>query len=54
MGTVDELQQLLGFCVRSGVRPLIDDLVPLREARRGLKALAAGNVFGKIVFRNDA
>ena len=53
MGTLDELKQLLRFCVRSRVRPLIDDLIPLREARRGFEALAAGDVFGKIVLRND-
>jgi NADPH:quinone reductase-like Zn-dependent oxidoreductase len=54
MGTLDELQRLLRFCVGAGVRPVIDNVVPLREARRGFEALAAGEVFGKIVLRNDA
>jgi NADPH:quinone reductase-like Zn-dependent oxidoreductase len=49
MGTLDELKQLLRFCVGSGVRPLIQEALPLREARRGLEALAAGEVVGKLV-----
>jgi NADPH:quinone reductase-like Zn-dependent oxidoreductase len=49
MGTLDELKQLLQFCVGSGVRPPIHEALPLREARRGLEALAAGDVFGKLV-----
>jgi len=49
MGTLDELNQLLRFCVASGVRPLIDEALPLRDARRGLEALAAGQAFGKLV-----
>jgi D-arabinose 1-dehydrogenase-like Zn-dependent alcohol dehydrogenase len=49
MGTLDELKQLIRFCVASGVRPLIDEALPLREARRGLEALAAGSAFGKLV-----
>jgi NADPH:quinone reductase-like Zn-dependent oxidoreductase len=53
MGTLDELKQLLRFCVASGVRPLIDDIVPLRDGKRGFDALAGGNVFGKIVLKND-
>jgi NADPH:quinone reductase-like Zn-dependent oxidoreductase len=53
MGTLDELKQLLSFCVASGVRPVIEEALPLREARRGFRALAAGDVFGKLVFVGD-
>jgi NADPH:quinone reductase-like Zn-dependent oxidoreductase len=49
MGTLDELQRLLQFCVVSGVRPLIQETMPLRDARRGVQALAGGEVFGKLV-----
>jgi NADPH:quinone reductase-like Zn-dependent oxidoreductase len=49
MGTRDELAELLSFCEASGVRPLIDEVMPLRDARRGFERLAAGDVFGKIV-----
>jgi NADPH:quinone reductase-like Zn-dependent oxidoreductase len=51
MGTLDELQRLIRFCVGDGIRPLIDDVMPLADARRGFEALVGENVFGKIVFR---
>ena len=49
MGTRDELASLLSFCESAGIRPLIDDAMPLADARRGFERLALGNVFGKIV-----
>jgi NADPH:quinone reductase-like Zn-dependent oxidoreductase len=49
MGTRDELAALLRFCEATGVRPLIDETLPLADARRGFERLAAGTVFGKIV-----
>jgi NADPH:quinone reductase-like Zn-dependent oxidoreductase len=50
MGTRDELQQLARLCETSGIRPQIDRVLPLSEAREGFAALADGDVFGKIVF----
>jgi D-arabinose 1-dehydrogenase-like Zn-dependent alcohol dehydrogenase len=50
MGTREELEGLIRFCEVSGVRPLIDSVVPLRDARAGFAKLAQGEVFGKIVF----
>jgi NADPH:quinone reductase-like Zn-dependent oxidoreductase len=50
MGTRDELAQLARLCETSGIRPRIDRELPLGEAREGFSALAAGDVFGKIVF----
>jgi D-arabinose 1-dehydrogenase-like Zn-dependent alcohol dehydrogenase len=52
MGTRDELGALLRLCEATGLRPLIDEVLPLRDARRGFERLAAGNVFGKIVLTN--
>ena len=49
MGTRDELASLLSFCEATGVRPLIDQVLPLRDARAGFERLATGDVFGKIV-----
>jgi len=49
MGTRDELAALLRFCESSGVRPLVDEVLALRDARLGFERLAAGTVFGKIV-----
>ncbi|MFI1092755.1 zinc-binding dehydrogenase [Streptomyces sp. NPDC020917] len=49
MGGKDELQDLLSFCAVTGVRPVIDSVLPLDRAREGFEHLAAGEVFGKIV-----
>jgi NADPH:quinone reductase-like Zn-dependent oxidoreductase len=51
MGTRDELAQLARLCETSGIRPHIDRVLPLADAREGFAAMAAGDVFGKIVFR---
>jgi len=50
MGTRDELERLVRFCELTGVRPLVDQTLPLREARDGFARMAEGEVFGKIVF----
>ena len=50
MGTRQELSQLAQLCVTTGIRPQIDRVLPLSEAREGFSALASGDVFGKIVF----
>ena len=49
MGTRDELHRLAQFMDVTGVRPLIDRELPLDNAAEGLKAVADGDVFGKIV-----
>jgi NADPH:quinone reductase-like Zn-dependent oxidoreductase len=51
MGTRDELAQLARLCETSGIRPRIDRVLPLADARDGFAAMAAGDLFGKIVFR---
>jgi NADPH:quinone reductase-like Zn-dependent oxidoreductase len=49
MGTRDELARLLTFCERTGVRPIVDRVLPMKQARDGFAALERGEVFGKIV-----
>jgi NADPH:quinone reductase-like Zn-dependent oxidoreductase len=49
MGTRDELTRLLTFCARTGVRPVIDRVLSIQQARDGFAALERGDVFGKIV-----
>jgi NADPH:quinone reductase-like Zn-dependent oxidoreductase len=49
MGTRDELARLLRFCERAGVRPVIDRVLPMKQARDGFAAMEGGDVFGKIV-----
>ncbi|RFU37164.1 Zn-dependent oxidoreductase [Actinomadura logoneensis] len=50
MGTRDQLERLARFLVKTGVRPPVDRVLPLREAREGFAAMAGGDLFGKVVF----
>jgi NADPH:quinone reductase-like Zn-dependent oxidoreductase len=50
MGTRDELASLAELLDVSGVRPLVDRVLPMEEAKDGFAAMAQGDVFGKIVF----
>ena len=50
MGTRDELSSLVRMLVATGVRPVIDRVLPLADARDGFAAMIAGDVFGKIIF----
>jgi NADPH:quinone reductase-like Zn-dependent oxidoreductase len=50
MGTRDELDRLIRFCVDKGLRPEIHMSLPLSEAQRGFEAMMNGDVYGKIVF----
>ena len=49
MGTRDELDRLTRFLLSSGVRPTIDTVLPLEEARKGFERLESGDLIGKIV-----
>jgi len=49
MGTKEELAGLLALCRTAGVRPVIDSVQPLAEAREAFTRLARGDVFGKVV-----
>jgi NADPH:quinone reductase-like Zn-dependent oxidoreductase len=50
MGTRGELASLVSLLDATGTRPLIDQTLPMEKARDGFAAMAAGDVFGKIVF----
>ncbi|MEQ4718922.1 zinc-binding dehydrogenase [Nonomuraea sp. B19D2] len=50
MGTRDQLQRLAVFLEQTGVRPAVDRVLSLVDARDGFAAMAAGEIFGKIVF----
>src|SRR5450759_131424 len=50
MGTRGELERLANFVVNQGITPVIDSTLPLADARRGFEKMAAGDVFGKVVF----
>ncbi|WP_343245876.1 zinc-binding dehydrogenase [Streptomyces sp. SID5785] len=49
MGSKDELEDLLSFCAATGVRPVIDEVLPLDRARDGFEKMAGGDLFGKVV-----
>ncbi|MEX2291709.1 MAG: zinc-binding dehydrogenase [Mycobacteriales bacterium] len=49
MGTRDELAGLLRLLEATGLRPPVDEVIPLAQAARGFERLAAGDVVGKLV-----
>jgi len=50
MGNRAELERLANFVVNKGIMPVIDSTFALADARGGFEKMAAGNVFGKVVF----
>jgi len=50
MGTRDQLARLARYCEQTGVRPVIDRVLPLDQARDGFVAMVDDDQFGKIVF----
>ncbi|MBB6173182.1 NADPH:quinone reductase-like Zn-dependent oxidoreductase [Nocardiopsis mwathae] len=50
MGTRDQLKRVAEYCARTGIRPEIDRVLPLANAKDGFAAMEQGDVFGKIVF----
>ncbi|MBS1862735.1 MAG: zinc-binding dehydrogenase [Actinobacteria bacterium] len=51
MGTLEELGRLVSLVDLSGIRPRIDRELPLSDVAEGLRALAEGDVLGKIVIK---
>jgi NADPH:quinone reductase-like Zn-dependent oxidoreductase len=49
MGSREELAAVARLCVDTGVRPTIDSIRPLSEARSAFERLIAGDAFGKLV-----
>ncbi|HMK63044.1 MAG TPA: zinc-binding dehydrogenase [Acidimicrobiales bacterium] len=50
MGNVQELAEVGRLCELKGLRPPIDRVLALAEARRGFEAMERGELFGKVVF----
>ncbi|GII58921.1 Zn-dependent oxidoreductase [Planotetraspora thailandica] len=50
MGTRSQLARLAVFLEQTGLRPVIDRVLPLSQAEEGFAAMHRGDVFGKIVF----
>ena len=51
LGSREEFRQLLTFMQNSGVRPIIDQLFPLKEAAEAQRRLEQARQFGKIVLQ---
>ena len=49
MGTREELVDLLALVERTSLRPVIEDVRPLADARTSFERLAGGDAFGKLV-----
>ena len=49
MGTREELVDLLALVERTSLRPVIEDVRPLADARASFERLAGGDAFGKLV-----
>lgn len=52
MGTRDELMYLSRFLANTGLRPEIDSILPLEQARDGFQKMLDGDIFGKVVFEH--
>ena len=49
MGDRDELEALIRLLRATGVRPLIDDEIPMEDGRQAFERMAEGELFGKLV-----
>ena len=49
MGTIGEFQELIDLMVRTGLRPVIDRVLPMEQAAEAFEVLHAGDVRGKLV-----
>lgn len=49
MGNKEQLAAVTRLVEQTGLRPVIDRVIPLSEAASGIQALADGEVFGKVV-----
>jgi NADPH:quinone reductase-like Zn-dependent oxidoreductase len=49
MGNAREFAEIMRLLGNGALRPVVDSVVPVRDARRALERLAAGDHFGKLV-----
>ena len=49
MGSIGQLRDLVDLLVRTGVRPVIDRVLPMEQAEEAFAAMNAGDVHGKLV-----
>jgi len=49
MGSKEDLQAVIDLCRRTGLRPVVEAVVPLAEVANGLDRMLAGGLKGKVV-----
>jgi NADPH:quinone reductase-like Zn-dependent oxidoreductase len=49
MGTREELAAMVRMLLVTGLRPVIDSVLPLENAAEGFRRMASGHLFGKVV-----
>jgi len=54
MGSIIEFRRLVDFVVQQGISPVIDQVIPLADARDGFRRMIDGDNFGKIVLTMDS
>jgi len=54
LGSREEFRQLLSFLSGADIQPIIDSVLPLKDAAAGQRRLEEGKQFGKIVLRISA
>jgi NADPH:quinone reductase-like Zn-dependent oxidoreductase len=50
MGTRDELERLIRFCLQRDIKPVVHATMALADAREGFEAMLGGEIVGKVVF----
>jgi NADPH:quinone reductase-like Zn-dependent oxidoreductase len=53
MGSISDFAELLQLLDTTGVRPVIDSVRPMRDARSAFEAMHQGDVSGKLILVND-
>ncbi len=49
MGNAEEFRQVVALLGAGALRPVVDTVLPVREARAAFERLASGRQFGKLV-----
>jgi D-arabinose 1-dehydrogenase-like Zn-dependent alcohol dehydrogenase len=50
MGTLQDMQNMIGFLAAAGIKPEIGQVLPMERAVEALRAMWEGNTHGKTVF----
>ena len=54
MGSIEELRELVDLLLRTGIRPVIDRVLPMERAAEAFAVLSDGSVHGKLVLTREA